>query len=66
MVRFGLIAAAAVALTACEGMQAPGSGTVATSGPAYDCVIMGYRVGTARHDYCVQVMGRRLTPEEYN
>lgn len=39
---------------------------VADTPEARDCIVMGYRIGTSRHDYCVQVMSRRVLPDEYN
>jgi len=69
MTKFAFILAATVAVAACgnvPGQQAQNSASVATSGEARDCVIMGYRVGTSQHSYCVQVMSRRLTPAEFN
>ncbi len=69
MVKLGLVLTAAVTLAACgdlPGHQSSRSAPFATTAEARDCVVMGYRVGTTRHDYCVQVIGRRLTPEEYN
>ncbi len=66
MVKFGLVLTAVVMLAACGDEQGLFSGPVATTGGAPDCVVMGYRVGTTQHSYCVQVMSRRLTPAEYN
>lgn len=66
MVKFGLVLAAAVTLAACGDQQSPFSGPVATSGNARACVVMGYRVGTTQHAYCVDVMSRRVSEDEYN
>lgn len=68
-VRIGLAIAAAAILAACpniDGQRASLSTPVADTPDARECVIMGYRIGTSRHDYCVQVISRRVTPEEYN
>ena len=69
MIRFGAILAAAIALAACPDMQGEQGLLpipVADTPEARDCIVMGYRIGTSRHDYCVQVMSRRVTPDEYN
>lgn len=65
MIKMGIVLAAAVTLAACAGQQGLLPGPAATSAEGRDCVVMGYRVGTAQHVYCVQVLNRRLSPEEY-
>ena len=68
-VRIGLAIAVATILAACpniDGREASLSTPAVDMPEARDCVIMGYRIGTSRHDYCIQVMSRRVTPEEYN
>lgn len=69
MIKVAAALTAALALAACAG--GPGQtgqnlSLVANSPDARECLTMGYRLGTAEHAYCMEVMGRRLTPEEYN
>ena len=69
MIKVAVVLTAAMAVTACanvQGQSSPFSNIVADSPEARQCVTMGYRLGTSEHAYCVEVVGRRLTPDEYN
>lgn len=69
MVKVTVVLGAALAVAACanvQGQSSPFANLVADTPEARECVTMGYRLGTSEHAYCVEVVGRRLTPEEYN
>lgn len=69
MMRFAAALTAAVAVAACgnvPGQTGQNVSLVANTPEARECLTMGYRLGTEQHAYCMEVMSRRVTPEEFN
>ena len=69
MMKFAAVLTAAVAVAACgtaPGQTGQNLSLVASTPEARECLTMGYRLGTTQHAYCMEVMSRRQSPEEYN